>query len=148
MDQDTVFLNKAFEYAKKAYQKQEVPVGAIVVANGQIVGVGYNKKESQQQAFAHAECLAIQRASRKMQTWRLSGCVLYTTLEPCPMCTGLILQSRMARIVYGAQDLKWGAAGTVVDLTIPSLFNHAAEWVYLEQRQCQDILTTFFKEKR
>lgn len=145
---DWEYLHIAYACAQQAYRLDEVPVGAIVVHNQRVIGQGFNQKETHQQAYCHAECMAIIEASRVLKTWRLLDCDLYSTLEPCPMCAGLIMQSRLRRVVYGAKDRKWGAVGSVVDLSVQGLFNHSLHWEYQEHPPSSEILKTFFKQKR
>ena len=144
---DQAYLEVAYQEALKAFEKNEVPVGAIVVQNNTIIGRGFNLKESLQKATAHAEIVALESAMEATKSWRLEECTLYSTLEPCPMCAGALLQSRIKRLVFGAKDLKWGAAGTVLNLfEIP--FNHPIKISYLETPQCATILSAFFKNLR
>ena len=145
---DEHFMQLALEQAKIAYDKREVPVGAIVTLNGEIISCGYNLRETQHNALAHAELIAIDEACKKLGEWRLWECDLYVTLEPCPMCTGAIINSRIKRVVYGATDKKSGCFGSVLDLTaLP--FNHKPEVVrgVLEQ-ECSEILSSFFRSLR
>jgi len=135
--------------ALKAQTKAEVPVGAVIIKDGKVVAKAHNHREKTQIATAHAELLAIEKACEKLKSWRLEGCVLYVTLEPCAMCTGAALLSRVDGIVYGAFDPKGGCVGTVIDLTTIKAFNHNP-WVIsgvLEQ-ECGNLLTSFFKNKR
>ena len=145
---DRDFLDLALEEAAAAASEREVPVGAVVVLNHAIIGRGRNRKETRSDPTAHAEVLAILDACRSIGDWRLNGATLYTTLEPCPMCAGAILHSRIARVVFGAPDLKWGAAGTRTNLFHPGLFNHTTEITYLPCPQSAEILTHFFKKLR
>ncbi|WP_370519536.1 tRNA adenosine(34) deaminase TadA [Listeria sp. PSOL-1] len=142
-------MRLALEEAKKASSIGEVPIGAVVVLNGEIIGRGYNLRETTQNAITHAEILAIQDACQNLNTWRLSGADLYVTLEPCPMCSGAILLSRIHKVYYGAKDPKSGTAGTLMNLLQDQRFNHVCE---VESGLLQDetaaMLTTFFKELR
>lgn len=147
--QDSDFhITKALLEAKKSLSKDEVPVGAIIVKNDKIIAVAHNLKESKNDVTAHAEILAIRKATKKLKDWRLNDCILYTTLEPCPMCAGAIIHSRIKKVVFGAKDLRWGAAGTIVNLFKKKNFNHQVEVEYLENKNCAQILKTFFKQKR
>jgi len=146
---DEFFMKEALKEAEKAYSTYEVPVGAIIVCNGQIVGRGYNQRESLRDPTAHAEILAIREASKYMDAWRLSKSTMYVTLEPCAMCAGAIVNARIDRLVIGARDPKRGCAGTVEDLTNHPQFNHRlkVEFGVLEE-ECSHILSKFFKELR
>ena len=115
MNSHSFFLKEAINQAKIAFEQDEVPVGAVIVQKNSIISRAHNEKEQQNSISAHAEFLAIQRAIDYLGDWRLTGCVLYTTLEPCPMCAGAILHSRLDEVVYAAHDLKWGAAGTIFE---------------------------------
>lgn len=142
-------MREALKEAKKAYSIYEVPVGAIVVYKGQIIGRGYNQRETLKDPTAHAEILAIQEASKFLDSWRLLDCTMYVTLEPCAMCAGAIVNSRIERLVIGTRDLKRGCCGTVEDLTNHPKFNHrlGVEFGVLEE-ECSSILSKFFKELR
>lgn len=145
---DEVFMNEAIALAKEAAQDGEVPVGAVVVLDGRIVGRGRNRREKDKNALAHAEIEAINEACRTLGGWRLWQCDLYVTLEPCPMCTGAIINSRIKRLVYGASDAKAGSCGSVVDLfSLP--YNHRPEVVAdLKREECAALLSDFFKSLR
>ncbi|RAP32913.1 tRNA-specific adenosine deaminase [Candidatus Marinamargulisbacteria bacterium SCGC AG-410-N11] len=142
------FLQLAIEQAKKALDLQEVPVGAIIVHNKIIIGSGFNQKEQLKSPTAHAEIIAIKQASENRKDWRLTDCILYSTLEPCPMCAGAILQARIPTIVYGALDKRWGGCGTVVNLLDTNLFNHNVNSIYLKNNECEQLLKNFFKALR
>ena len=116
MDQKEYFMKEALLEAKKAYKKLEIPVGAIIVKDGEIIARAHNIKEEKKDTTKHAEILAIQRASKKLETWRLNDCEMYVTLEPCPMCAGAIIQSRLKKIYIGTMDEKTGACGSVLNL--------------------------------
>ncbi len=142
-------MTRALELAARAYQMGECPVGALVVdPEGKIIGEGYNLREKLQSPTAHAEILAIEQAAAALGSWRLTGCTLYVTLEPCPMCAGAVMNSRLKRLVYGAFDDKNGACASVVNL-FEERFTHIP---YVRSRilleQCGDILTKFFRELR
>ena len=145
---DEFFMNEAIALAKEAAQDGEVPVGAVVVFDGKIVGRGRNRREKDKNALAHAEIEAINEACRTLGGWRLWQCDLYVTLEPCPMCTGAIINSRIKRLVYGASDAKAGSCGSVVDLfSLP--YNHKTEVVAgLKREECAALLSDFFKSLR
>lgn len=149
MTLDEEYMTRALELAARAYQLGECPVGAIVVdPEGKIIGEGYNLREKLQSPTAHAEILAIEQAAAALGSWRLTGCTLYVTLEPCPMCAGAVMNSRLKRLVYGAFDDKNGACASVVNL-FEERFTHIP---YVRSRiliqQCGDILTKFFRELR
>ena len=149
MTLDEEYMTKALELAARAYELGECPVGAVVVdPDGKIIGEGYNLREQLQSPTAHAEILAIEQAAKALGSWRLTGCTLYVTLEPCPMCAGAVMNSRLKRLVYGAFDDKNGACASVVNL-FEERFTHIR---YVRRRflmeLCWDILTRFFKELR
>ncbi|WP_174735170.1 tRNA adenosine(34) deaminase TadA [Mesobacillus harenae] len=146
---DVTFMQAAIDEAKKAELIDEVPIGAVIVLNGEIIARAYNLRETDQNSTAHAEMLAINQACEVLGSWRLENATLYVTLEPCPMCAGAIMLSRIARVVYGASDPKGGCAGTLMNLLQEERFNHQSEVVpgILEQ-QCGELLTTFFKGLR
>ena len=134
--------------ARLAATLDEVPVGAIIVKDGQVIASAFNTKMVSRDVLGHAEINAIRLASNVIGDWRLSGCTLYSTLEPCPMCFGTILHARLDRVVYGALDRKWGACGSIVDLSSADLFNHTVLTEYISMSECADVLTEFFKLKR
>ena len=144
------YLNKALEQALIADEKEEVPIGAIIVKNNIILAKAYNQKESKKDPTAHAELLAIQKATKKQtpKDWRLDGCLLYTTLEPCPMCAGVILQARIKTVIYAARDKNWGADKSKVDCFKKNLFNHNTSTIYLPLQKSSDLLKNFFKKIR
>ena len=127
MNTDKQYMELAIKEAKKALGIGEVPIGAIVIYNGEIVGRGYNLKEELQDPTAHAEMIAIREAAQRLGSWRLSDCQLFVTLEPCPMCIGAMLQARIKRLVYGAADEKGGATGSLYNLADDERFNHQIE---------------------
>ncbi|MBR0234896.1 MAG: nucleoside deaminase [Clostridia bacterium] len=148
MENDELFMNEAIEQAKRAAQIGEVPVGAVVVCDGKIVSAEFNTRETDKNALCHAEIKAIDAACRKLGGWRLHKCDIYVTLEPCPMCAGAIVNSRIKRVVYGAKDEKAGAFGTKLDLNACSL-NHKPEIVpNVLGAQCAEMLTRFFSTLR
>ena len=148
MDFDTIFMRQALALAKKAARADEVPVGALIVREGKIIARAYNKRETLKSPTAHAEFLAIAKAAKKMGGWRLMGCTLYVTLEPCPMCAGAIVNSRIPKVVFGAPDPKAGAFGSVYNLAEGKL-NHTPEIVSgVLQKECGDVLSEYFKKKR
>ncbi len=138
----------ALKQAKKAYKKGEVPIGCVIVHNQKVIAKAFNKRETMKNALLHAEICAIQKASRRLFGWRLTGCTLYVTLEPCPMCAGAIINARIPRVVFGAFDPKAGCFGSMHDFS-KDMFNHTPEitsGVLLES--CAGILKEFFKNKR
>lgn len=143
------FMREALKEAQKAYDQAEVPIGAVVVLNGEIIGRGHNLREKEQDATLHAEIKAIRQANQHLGSWRLEDCELFVTLEPCPMCSGAMILARMKKVVFGAFDPKAGTAGTFMNLLQDSRFNHQVE---VEQgvleEECQEILRSFFKGLR
>ncbi len=143
------FMREALKEAKKAYKKLEIPVGAVIVKNGEIIARAHNKKESKKDTTKHAEILAIQEASKKLDNWRLMDCEMYVTLEPCPMCAGAIIQSRIKKVYIGTMDEKTGACGSVLNLLKDYKFNHEVEVeTGIMQNECEELLKQFFKELR
>ncbi len=142
------FMKSALELAKKAKTKDEVPVGALIVKNGKIISKAYNERESKKSPIAHAEVSAIIKAAKKEKGWRLSGCTLYVTLEPCPMCAGAIINARIDEVVFGAYDKKAGAFGSLYNLSEGKL-NHIPKVTGgVLENECSLILKEYFKEKR
>ncbi|MCQ4022251.1 MULTISPECIES: tRNA adenosine(34) deaminase TadA [unclassified Ruminococcus] len=148
MNNDEKYMRLALEQAHLAYKIGEVPVGAVVVRNGEVVGTGYNRRETDKNAVAHAELIAIDNACKRLGGWRLWECELYVTLEPCPMCAGAIINSRIRRLVYGASDKKAGSIESVVKmLELP--YNHRPPYLGgVLQEECAEILKSFFREMR
>ena len=141
-------MKEALKEAKKAYLKEEVPVGAVVVYNGKIIARGHNLREIKESVLGHAELVAISKASKKIGSWKLEDCDIYVTLEPCPMCSGAIIQSRIKNLYFGAYDPKGGAAGSVLDL-YEYKFNHKVNVVGgIMEEECSTIIKEFFKELR
>ncbi|MDR9756554.1 MAG: tRNA adenosine(34) deaminase TadA [Thermacetogeniaceae bacterium] len=148
-ERDLRFMREAIKEAYKAAAKLEVPVGAVVVEGDQVIARGHNLRERLGDPTAHAEMLALREAAFRLGSWRLNGCTLYVTMEPCPMCAGAAIQGRLDRIVFGAYDPKAGAAGSCVDLLGESCFNHQVEVTggVLEEK-CAQIVQNFFKRLR
>lgn len=143
------FMKEALKQAKKAYDKLEVPVGAVIVKDGKIIARAYNQKETKNDTTNHAEILAIKKASQKLGSWRLLDCDMYVTLEPCSMCAGALIQSRIRKVYIGAPDPKTGACGSVLNLLNDYKFNHKVETeIGILQKDCEDLLKDFFKELR
>lgn len=146
---DEKFMKEAIRQARKAYALNETPIGCVIVYEGKIIGRGYNRRNTDKNTLAHAEITAIRKASRKMGDWRLEGCTLYVTLEPCPMCAGAIVQSRMDRVVVGCMNPKAGCAGSVLNVLQTEGFNHQAELTTgVCQEECSGMMKSFFKELR
>lgn len=146
---DEKFMKQAIKQAKKASEIGEVPIGAVLVKDGKIIARGYNKREKDMCADAHAELIAIRKACKKEQNWRLSGTTLYVTLEPCPMCTGALINARVDRVVFGAPNPQSGACGTHLNLLNMNLLNHTAEVTSgVLQDECADLMKSFFKTVR
>lgn len=141
-------LSLALEEARKAREKGEVPVGVVIIKNGEVIAKAHNLKETLNDPTAHAEILAIREACNKLNNWRLHGCEMYVTLEPCPMCAGAILQSRISKIYIGTFDDTTGAAGSVVNILQNHNLNHFLEVVWVNDEKCSKILTKFFKDRR
>ena len=140
---------EALKEAKKAYKKLEVPVGAVIVKNGEIIARAHNVKETKKDTTKHAEIMAIQRASKKIDAWRLEDCEMYVTLEPCTMCAGAIINSRIKKVYIGTKDPKTGACGSILNLFEDYKFNHKVEYVIgIMQQECEKILKDFFKDLR
>ena len=143
------YMKLALKQAMKAQEKDEVPIGCVIVKDDKVIARGYNLRQTKQQSYAHAEMIAIQKACKKLGTWRLEDCDLYVTLEPCPMCAGAILQSRIKRVIYGAKDPKGGCVDSCMKLYETKGFNHYPEVLSgILEEECSSILTNFFKMKR
>ena len=143
------FMKAALKEAKKAYDKLEVPVGAVIVKDRKIIARAHNLKETKYDTTKHAEILAIQKASKKLESWRLIDCEMYVTLEPCSMCAGAIINSRIKKVYIGAMDEKTGAVGSVLNLFEDYTFNHKVEAeTGVMEKECQETLKKFFKELR
>lgn len=146
---DIRYMRLALKLAKKAASKDEVPVGAVLVGPEGVVAYGYNLRETIQSPLAHAEMLALHTASRKMKSWRMPGLTLYVTLEPCVMCAGALVQSRISRVVYGASDPKGGGAQSLYQILNDTRLNHQIEVISgVLESDCSQILKDFFKKKR
>ena len=145
---DLYFMDQALELAKEAAAEGEVPVGCVIVRNGEIVGRGRNRRETAKTALGHAEIEAIAEANKNLGGWRLWECTLYVTLEPCPMCAGAIVNARIPRVVYGASDSKCGACGSVCDLFSMDFNHHPQVEKGVREEESQQLLTEFFKNLR
>ena len=149
LTEDEKFMREALKQARKAYKTGEAPIGCVIVYGGRIIGRGYNRRNTDKSTLAHAEISAIKKATKVIGDWRLEDCTIYITLEPCPMCAGAIVQSRIKRCVIGAMSPKSGCAGSILNILDESRFNHQVETqTGVLGEQCQQILSSFFKELR
>lgn len=149
MTQDEKYMKEAIRQAKKAYALGEVPIGCVIVYQDRIIGRGYNRRTMDQNAIAHAETIAIRKAGKKMGDWRLEDCVMYVTLEPCQMCSGAIVQSRMKKVVIGCMNPKAGCAGSILNLLQMEEFNHQVELeIGVLEEECSAMMKQFFRELR
>ena len=149
MNLDQKYMQMALAEARKAYQRAEVPIGAVVVCDDRVVGRGFNLREQTQDPTSHAEIIALKEAAKEQASWRLENCQLYVTLEPCPMCAGAILQSRLKRLVYAADDPKAGAVKSLYQLLGDNRFNHQVEVVSgVMEAEAAQLLKDFFRELR
>ena len=146
---DGKYMREALKQAKKAYSLNETPIGCVIVYDGKIIARGYNRRNTDKNTLAHAEIAAIKKASKKLGDWRLEGCTMYVTLEPCQMCAGAIVQSRMTRVVIGCMNPKAGCAGSVLNLLQMDKLNHQVE---VERgvlgEECSQVMSGFFRELR
>lgn len=149
MNQDEKYMREAIKQAKKAYEMNEVPIGCVIVCEDKIIGRGYNRRTTDKNPLAHAEMIAIKKASKKVGDWRLEDCIMYVTLEPCQMCSGAIVQSRMKRVVVGCMNAKAGCAGSILNLLQMDEFNHQVELeTGVLEEECSLLMKKFFKELR
>lgn len=149
MTQDEKYMKAAIREAKKAYALEEVPIGCVIVQNDKIIARGYNRRNTDKNTLAHAEMSAIKKASKKTGDWRLEDCTMYVTLEPCQMCAGAIVQSRLGKVVIGSMNPKAGCAGSVINLLQMKQFNHQVEMeTGVLQEECSTMLSRFFQELR
>ena len=149
MTVDEKFMKAAITQARKAYTIDEVPIGCVIVQNDKIIARGYNRRNIDKNTLAHAELSAIRKASKKTGDWRLEDCTMYVTLEPCQMCAGAIVQSRMKRVVIGSMNAKAGCAGSVLNLLQMQQFNHQVEITRgVREEECSQMLSQFFREVR
>lgn len=149
MTSDESFMKQAVKQAKKAYDKLETPIGCVIVYEDKIIARGYNKRNMKKNTLAHAEILAINKASKMLGDWRLEDCTMYVTLEPCPMCAGAIVQARISRVVIGSMNPKAGCAGSVLNLLQQDGLNHQVEITKgVLAEECSGLMTSFFRELR
>ena len=149
MTQDEKYMKAALKEAKKAYKLDEVPIGCVIVQNDKIIARGYNRRNTDKNTLAHAEISAIKKASKKTGDWRLEDCTMYVTLEPCQMCAGAIVQSRLGKVVIGSMNPKAGCAGSVINLLQMKQFNHQVEMITgVLNEECSTVLSGFFQELR
>ena len=149
MTEDEKFMKAALKQARKAYAIDEVPIGCVIVQDGHIIARGYNRRNIDKNTLAHAELAAIRKASRKTGDWRLEDCTMYVTLEPCQMCAGAIVQSRMKRVVIASMNAKAGCAGSVLNVLQERRFNHQVELTKdVLHEECSSMLSEFFRELR
>ena len=149
MEQKEHYMKQALKEAEKAYKKLEVPVGAVIVKDGKIIARAHNQKETRTDTTKHAEILAIQKASKKLESWRLIDCEMYVTLEPCSMCAGAMINSRIKKVYIGASDEKTGAVGSKLNLFSDYKFNHEVDYEKgILEEEARNILQQFFKELR
>ena len=149
INQDEKYMREAIKQAKKAYALGEVPIGCVIVYKDKIIGRGYNRRTIDKNTLAHAEMMAIKKASKKMDDWRLEDCTMYVTLEPCQMCSGAIVQSRMKKVVIGCMNPKAGCAGSVLNLLQMEEFNHQVELeIGVLGEECSAMMKQFFRELR
>ena len=146
---DEKYMKEAIRQAKKAYALMEVPIGCVIEYEGKIIARGYNRRNTDKNTLSHAEMNAIRKASRKLGDWRLEGCTMYITLEPCQMCAGAIVQARVSRVVVGSMNPKAGCAGAVLNLLEMEQFNHQVEVTRgVLEKECSEMLSGFFRELR
>jgi len=146
---DYRYMKQAITQAKKAYKLNEVPIGCVIVYEGKVIGRGYNRRNTDKTSLGHAEITAIKKASRYMNDWRLENCTLYVTLEPCQMCAGAIVQSRIPRVVVGCMNPKAGCTGSILNLLDIQAFNHQADLTTgVLEEECSQLMKQFFRELR
>ena len=149
MTQDEIYMGEAIKQAKRAYRREETPIGCVIVYQDKIIARGYNKRNWKKNTLAHAEILAINKASKELGDWRLEECTMYITLEPCQMCAGAIVQARIPRVVIGCRNPKAGCAGSILNLLNVPAFNHQVELTEgILQEECSTLLKEFFRKLR
>lgn len=149
LEEQLKYMSQAYELAKKAASKGDVPIGCVIVRNGKVIAKGYNRRNKDKQVLAHAEIMAIKKASKVVGDWRLEDCAMYVTLEPCQMCAGAIVQARIPEVVIGCMNPKAGCAGSVINLLDMAGFNHRVKVVKgVMEKECSELLKRFFRELR
>ena len=149
MTEDEKYMKQAIKLAHKAYDNGDVPIGCVIVHEGKVIARGYNRRNKDGQVLAHAELMAIRKASKVLGDWRLEECTMYVTLEPCQMCAGAIVQARIPKVVMGCMNPKAGCAGSILNLLDIKEFNHQVETVKgVLETECSELLKTFFKQLR
>ena len=149
LTEDEKYMKQAIKLAKKAWKMEEVPIGCVIVHEGKVIGRGYNRRTTDKNPLAHAELIAIKKASKKMGDWRLEDCTLYVTLEPCQMCSGAIVQARVKKVVVGCMNPKAGCAGSILNLLQVERFNHQVELeTGILEEECSEMMKSFFRELR
>ena len=149
INDDEKYMKLAIAQAQKAFDLGEVPIGCVIVYEGKVIGRGYNRRNTDKNTLAHAEITAINKASKKIGDWRLEGCTLYVTLEPCQMCSGAIVQARIPKVVIGCDNPKAGCAGSILNILNHPAFNHQVEAVKgVLEEECSTMLKTFFSDLR
>lgn len=149
LTEDEKYMKQAIKLAKKAWKIEEVPIGCVIVHEGKVIGRGYNRRTTDKNPLAHAELIAIKKASKKIGDWRLEDCTLYVTLEPCQMCSGAIVQARVKKVVVGCMNPKAGCAGSILNLLQVDRFNHQVELeTGILEEECSEMMKSFFKELR
>ena len=149
MEKDSIYMKEALKQAKTAYKIKEVPIGGVIVHEDKVIARGYNKRNTKKNTLAHAEILAINKASKVLGDWRLEDCTMYITLEPCQMCAGAIVQARVKRVVIGSMNPKAGCGGSILNLLEMEQFNHQVEVERgVLEEECSTMMTEFFKELR
>lgn len=143
------FMKEAIKMAEKAYEIDEVPIGCVIVYDNKVIASGYNKRNLEKNVLCHAEIIAINEACKVIQDWRLEECTLFVSVEPCPMCAGAILQSRIKTVVFGCENPKAGCCGSILNIVEESRFNHQVEVVKnILQEECSELMKSFFKNRR
>ena len=145
---DLKYMKLALRYATEAYKKNEVPVGAVIVKDGNVISYAFNKKECNQSVLEHAELIAIRKAEKKLNNWRLNGCDIYVTLDPCPMCAGAIINARINKVIYGAKDSEMGAVSSVISMFDLDFCHRPKVVSGVLEEECSKILKDFFKKLR
>lgn len=149
MSDNEKYMRVAIKQAQKAAEIGEVPIGCVIVFEDKIIARGYNRRNTDKNTLAHAELIAIKKAAKKLGDWRLEGCTIYITLEPCPMCAGAIIQARIPQVVIGAMNPKAGCAGSILNLLQVQKFNHQADLVKgVLENECRELMTGFFRKLR